>query len=62
LGQTTQTAIGQFQQHRGLQATGQLNPATIAAMGRSPDSLTYPPTARVGPLTQPMLAVYFDGL
>jgi peptidoglycan hydrolase-like protein with peptidoglycan-binding domain len=42
-GLNTQTAIEQFQQSRGLQPTGQLTPATIAAMGLSPVSLTYPP-------------------
>ena len=60
-GQGTQTAIGEFQQNRGLHPTGRLNPATIAAMGLSPDSLTYPPTARIRPLAQPMLGGYFDG-
>jgi peptidoglycan hydrolase-like protein with peptidoglycan-binding domain len=32
-GPTTQAAIGQFQQGRGLQANGQLNPVTLQAMG-----------------------------
>jgi peptidoglycan hydrolase-like protein with peptidoglycan-binding domain len=40
-GQSTQSAIQQFQQNRGLQPNGQLNPATITAMGLSPDSLAY---------------------
>ena len=40
-GQSTQSAIERFQQGRGLQPNGQLNPATIGAMGLSPDSLTY---------------------
>jgi peptidoglycan hydrolase-like protein with peptidoglycan-binding domain len=40
-GQSTQTAIERFQQGRGLQPNGQLNPATLAAMGLSSDSLTY---------------------
>lgn len=40
-GQSTQGAIGQFQQNRGLQPNGQLTPATIAAMGLSPNSLAY---------------------
>jgi peptidoglycan hydrolase-like protein with peptidoglycan-binding domain len=38
-GQTTQRAIEQFQQNRGLQPNGQLTPATITAMGFAPDSL-----------------------
>jgi peptidoglycan hydrolase-like protein with peptidoglycan-binding domain len=40
-GQSTQSAIQQFQQNRGLQPNGQLNPATVTAMGLSPDSLAY---------------------
>jgi peptidoglycan hydrolase-like protein with peptidoglycan-binding domain len=40
-GQTTQRAIEQFQQNRGLQPNGQLTPATVTAMGLAPDSLTY---------------------
>ncbi len=40
-GQSTQAAIGKFQQNRGLQPNGQLNPATTAAMGLPPDSLAY---------------------
>jgi peptidoglycan hydrolase-like protein with peptidoglycan-binding domain len=40
-GQSTQGAIQQFQQNRGLQPNGQLNSATIAAMGLAPDSLAY---------------------
>jgi peptidoglycan hydrolase-like protein with peptidoglycan-binding domain len=40
-GQSTANAIGQFQQNRGLQPTGQLTPATVTAMGLSPDSLAY---------------------
>jgi peptidoglycan hydrolase-like protein with peptidoglycan-binding domain len=40
-GQSTQSAIERFQQGRGLQPNGQLNPATLGAMGLSPDSLTY---------------------
>ncbi|MBV9251932.1 MAG: peptidoglycan-binding protein [Acetobacteraceae bacterium] len=40
-GAGTQQAIEQFQQGRGLQPNGQLNPATITAMGLSPDSLAY---------------------
>jgi peptidoglycan hydrolase-like protein with peptidoglycan-binding domain len=39
-GQSTQSAIERFQQGRGLQPNGQLNPATLGAMGLSPDSLT----------------------
>ena len=40
-GQSTQSAIQQFQQNRGLQPSGQLNPATVTAMGIPQDSLTY---------------------
>jgi peptidoglycan hydrolase-like protein with peptidoglycan-binding domain len=40
-GQSTQSAVAQFQQNRGLQPNGQLTPATITAMGLSPDSLAY---------------------
>jgi peptidoglycan hydrolase-like protein with peptidoglycan-binding domain len=41
-GANTQTAIQKFQQGRGLQATGQLNPATIGALGLDPNILTAP--------------------
>jgi len=40
-GAGTQTSVEQFQQNRGLQPNGQLNPATIEAMGLAPDSITY---------------------
>lgn len=40
-GQSTQTAVGRFQQNRGLQPNGQLTTATTAAMGLPPDSLAY---------------------
>jgi peptidoglycan hydrolase-like protein with peptidoglycan-binding domain len=40
-GQSTQNAVQQFQQGRGLQPNGQLNPATVAAMDLPPDSLAY---------------------
>jgi peptidoglycan hydrolase-like protein with peptidoglycan-binding domain len=40
-GQSTQSAIERFQQSRGLQPNGQLAPATLAAMGLSPDSMSY---------------------
>lgn len=40
-GQSTQNAVGQFQQNRGLQPTGQLTPATVTAMGLSPNALVY---------------------
>jgi peptidoglycan hydrolase-like protein with peptidoglycan-binding domain len=40
-GQSTQSAIEQFQQNRGLQPNGQLNPATVSAMGLAPDALAY---------------------
>ena len=40
-GQSTERAVEQFQQNRGLQPTGQLTPATISSLGLSPDSLAY---------------------
>ncbi|MBN8907264.1 MAG: peptidoglycan-binding protein [Alphaproteobacteria bacterium] len=40
-GESTQSAIERFQQGRGLQPNGQLNPATISALGLSPDVLSY---------------------
>jgi peptidoglycan hydrolase-like protein with peptidoglycan-binding domain len=40
-GAATQTAIERFQQGRGLQPNGQLNPATVSAMGLAPDALAY---------------------
>lgn len=40
-GQSTQSAIQKFQQNRGLQPNGRLSPATVTAMGLSPDSLAY---------------------
>jgi peptidoglycan hydrolase-like protein with peptidoglycan-binding domain len=40
-GQSTQAAVEQFQQNRGLQPNGQLTAATITAMGLPPDSLAY---------------------
>jgi peptidoglycan hydrolase-like protein with peptidoglycan-binding domain len=39
-GEGTQEAIERFQQGRGLQPNGQLNPATLQAMGLAPDTLT----------------------
>lgn len=41
-GPATQEAIQRFQQNRGLQASGQLNPATISALGLDPNNLTAP--------------------
>ncbi|WP_158295456.1 peptidoglycan-binding domain-containing protein [Crenalkalicoccus roseus] len=38
-GPRTQAAIEEFQQGRGLQATGQLNPATVQALGLDPSAL-----------------------
>jgi peptidoglycan hydrolase-like protein with peptidoglycan-binding domain len=38
-GAGTQTAIERFQQGRGLQPTGQINPATAQAMGLDPNNL-----------------------
>jgi peptidoglycan hydrolase-like protein with peptidoglycan-binding domain len=40
-GQSTESAVVQFQQNRGLQPNGQLDPATVNAMGLPPESLTY---------------------
>jgi peptidoglycan hydrolase-like protein with peptidoglycan-binding domain len=40
-GASTQTAIERFQQGRGLQPNGQLNPATITALGLSPDAVSF---------------------
>jgi peptidoglycan hydrolase-like protein with peptidoglycan-binding domain len=40
-GQSTQSAIQSFQQGRGLQPNGQLNPATVSAMGLAPDAVAY---------------------
>ena len=39
----TQAAIERFQQGRGLQATGQINPATAQALGLDPNNLEAPP-------------------
>ncbi|WP_084112542.1 peptidoglycan-binding domain-containing protein [Belnapia moabensis] len=41
-GAGTQSAIERFQQGRGLQATGQVNPATAAALGLDPNNLAAP--------------------
>jgi len=40
-GGSTQAAIERFQQGRGLQVNGQLNPATVSAMGLAPDVVAY---------------------
>lgn len=40
-GQSTESAVAQFQQNRGLQPNGQLDPTTVSAMGIPPESLTY---------------------
>ncbi len=42
-GAGTQAAIERFQQGRGLQATGQLNPTTAQALGLDPNNLEVPP-------------------
>lgn len=42
-GAGTQAAIERFQQGRGLQSTGQINPATAQAMGLDPNNLEAPP-------------------
>ena len=41
-GAGTQAAIERFQQGRGLQATGQLNPVTVQALGLDPNNLEAP--------------------
>jgi len=38
-GAATQTAIERFQQGRALQVNGQLNPATVTALGLAPDAV-----------------------
>jgi len=38
-----QASLQRFQQGRGLQATGQLNPATVTALGLDPNNLAAPP-------------------
>jgi peptidoglycan hydrolase-like protein with peptidoglycan-binding domain len=40
-GQSTQSAVGQFQANRGLQPNGVLSTPTVTAMGLPPDSLAY---------------------
>jgi peptidoglycan hydrolase-like protein with peptidoglycan-binding domain len=40
-GAGTESAIERFQQSRGLQPNGQLNPATVTSMGLAPDGLAY---------------------
>jgi len=42
-GPSMQAALQRFQQGRGLQATGQLNPATVTALGLDPNNLANPP-------------------
>lgn len=41
-GAETQSAIERFQQGRGLQASGQVNPATAAGLGLDPNNLAAP--------------------
>jgi|SRR5215471_2281293 len=48
-GPSMQASLQRFQQGRGLQATGQLNPATITALGLDPNNLAAPP-ATVAPV------------
>jgi peptidoglycan hydrolase-like protein with peptidoglycan-binding domain len=45
-GAGTQSAIERFQQGRGLQATGQINPATAQALGLDPNNLEAPARLR----------------
>jgi peptidoglycan hydrolase-like protein with peptidoglycan-binding domain len=40
-GAGTETAVENFQRARGLQADGQLGPATVTALGLTPDGLAY---------------------
>lgn len=40
-GQSTQTSIERFQQGRGIQPNGQLNAATLTALGVAPETLAY---------------------
>ena len=47
-GPSMQGSLQHFQQGRGLQATGQLNPATVTALGLDPNNLAAPP-ATVAP-------------
>ena len=42
-GPGTQSAMERFQQGHGLQATGQLNPATAQALGLDPNNLEAQP-------------------
>lgn len=42
-GPQTQQALERFQQGQGLQANGQVNPATIQALGLDPNSLRTAP-------------------
>ena len=48
-GPSMQTSLQRFQQGRGLQATGQLNPTTVTALGLDPNNLAAPP-ATVAPV------------
>jgi peptidoglycan hydrolase-like protein with peptidoglycan-binding domain len=45
-GPGTQQALERFQQGRGLQATGQINPATAQALGLDPNNLAEPVSVR----------------
>jgi peptidoglycan hydrolase-like protein with peptidoglycan-binding domain len=40
-GEGTQAAVERFQQGRGLQPNGQLNPATVGGLGLAPDVMAY---------------------
>ena len=48
-GPSMQASLQRFQQGRGLQATGQLNPATVTALGLDPNNLAAP-AATVAPV------------
>jgi peptidoglycan hydrolase-like protein with peptidoglycan-binding domain len=40
-GGSTQAAVQAFQQGRGWQPNGDLNPATVTALGLAPDAMAY---------------------
>lgn len=49
-----QSSIERFQQGRGLQATGQLNPATVTALGLDPNNLASQPPHISPPVVAPV--------
>jgi peptidoglycan hydrolase-like protein with peptidoglycan-binding domain len=60
-GPSMQSSIKQFQQGRGLQATGQLNPATTTALGLDPNNLTAQTLSMIT-LSDVADSAFFDGL